>query len=68
MEETPMYDSQHTAKFEFSFPISLCLPFYELYFSVKYGSTYITSKDLLHRQFVKGTQASFSNTLVSNAF
>ena len=29
-----MYNSQHTAKFEFSFPVTLCLPFQELSFSV----------------------------------
>ena len=27
VEETLMYNSQHTANFEFSFPVTVCLPF-----------------------------------------
>ena len=34
VEERLMYDSQCTTIFEFSFPVTLCLSFYELSFSV----------------------------------
>ena len=34
VEEMLMYNSQHTVKFEFSFPFTLCLTFQELSFSV----------------------------------
>ena len=33
VEETLIYNSQHTAKFEFSFPVTLCLSFCELFLS-----------------------------------
>ena len=34
VKETLKHNAQHTAKFEFSFPVTLCLPFSELSSSV----------------------------------